>query len=86
VHCRDTLDHLRLTAGVRRFDLVLADPPYDSALAVGTALSELLPDVLHPNAFIVTESHKRNPLELPFPIVRERIYGTTRVVIHRNGG
>ena len=35
------------------------------------------------NAVIVTESHKRSPLELPFPVLRERVYGDTRVVIHR---
>ncbi len=86
VHRRDALDHLRAAAGARRYDLVLIDPPYDSAVAAGATLSELLPDVLHPQAFIVTESHKRVPLELPFPVARERTYGDTRIVIHRGRG
>jgi hypothetical protein len=30
----------------------------------------------------VTESDKRNPLELPFPLIVERSYGDTRIAIH----
>ena len=48
-------------------------------------LAELLPPVLTDNALIVTESDKRTPLELPFPLVRERIYGDTRIAVHRGG-
>ena len=80
---RDALDYLRAVAGERRFDLVLCDPPYDSALAVAPSLAELLPAVLYDTAVTVTESDIRRPLELPFPIVRERAYGSTRIVIHR---
>jgi len=83
VHRRDVFDYLRVMAGQRRYDLVMVDPPYDSAVAAGAALSELLPAVLHPQAFTVTESHKRAPLQLPFPVIRERTYGNTRIVIHR---
>lgn len=83
VHRRDALDYLRAMAGEARYDLVLVDPPYDSAVAAGEALSALLPAVLHPSASIVTESDKRNPLVLPFPTLRERSYGNTRIVIHR---
>ena len=32
---------------------------------------------------IVTESDKRDPLDLAFPLVRERAYGDTRIAIHR---
>jgi len=80
---RDALDYLRAAAGVRRFDLVLCDPPYDSAPAVASSLAELLPAVLYDTSVTVTESDTRMPLDLPFPVVRERAYGTTRVVIHR---
>ena len=80
---RDALDYLRAIAGERRFDLVLCDPPYDSAVAVGRSLAELLPPVLHDTAVTVTESDTHAPLELPFPVVRERVYGSTRIVIHR---
>lgn len=80
---RDALDYLRSAAGQRRFDLVLCDPPYDSAVAVALSLAELLPPILYDTAVTVTESHTRAPLQLPFPVVRERVYGTTRIVIHR---
>ena len=34
------------------------------------------------DARIVTESDKRNPLVLPFPLRVERTYGDTRIAIH----
>ena len=82
---RDALDYLRSATGRRRFDLVLCDPPYDSALAVAPSLAELLPAVLYDTSVTVTESDIRRPLDLPFPVVRERAYGTTGSVIHRGG-
>ena len=65
------------------FDLVLIDPPYDSAPRLGVTLSEHLPAVLSPEALIVTESDKRNPLTLDLPLDTERTYGDTRIAIHR---
>jgi len=49
------------------------------------ALAERLPQILDREARIVTESHKRTPLELPFPLLRERTYGDTRIAVHRAG-
>ncbi len=46
-------------------------------------LSELLPAVLRESSLTVTESDKRTPLELTLPLVDERIYGDTRIAIHR---
>lgn len=77
----DALDWLA-RAG-RCFDLVLIDPPYSSALPLGPRLAERLPQVLTEGARIVTESDRRHPLELPLPLLRERVYGDTRVAIHR---
>ena len=71
-----------LTAEAGTFDLVLVDPPYDSASRLAGALGERLPAVLAENATIVTESDKRNPLELPLPLTRERTYGDVRIAIH----
>ena len=45
-------------------------------------LAERLPAVPPDDARIVTESDKRSPLELPFPLLRERSYGDTRIAIH----
>ncbi len=70
------------TAGHPPFDLVFVDPPYSSARSLAGPLGELLPPVLAANARIVTESDKREPLELDLPLVRERVYGDTRIAIH----
>jgi 16S rRNA (guanine966-N2)-methyltransferase len=76
-------DALReLARGGGPYDLVFLDPPYDVAPRLAAPLSELLPAVLHEDARIVTESDKRTPLELPFPLIRERTYGDTRIAIH----
>jgi 16S rRNA (guanine966-N2)-methyltransferase len=65
------------------YDLVLCDPPYDDASRVAAPLAEALPALLRQNARIVTESDKRNPLVLPFPLIVERSYGDTRIAIHQ---
>jgi 16S rRNA (guanine966-N2)-methyltransferase len=83
VHRREVRRFLRAAEGEPPFDLVFCDPPYDSATATAGTLVELLPAVLADSALIVTESDKRNPLVLPFPLVRERTYGDTRLAVHR---
>ena len=64
------------------FDLVFCDPPYDSASRLAGPLAERLPALTPDDARIVTESDKRAPLELPFPLLTERSYGDTRIAIH----
>lgn len=81
VHKRDALRWLAQAGG--RYDLVFVDPPYSSAPALGGQLTERLPAVLSQNARIVTESDKRAPLDLGFPLEFERDYGDTRIRIHR---
>jgi 16S rRNA (guanine966-N2)-methyltransferase len=71
-----------LGRGEGTFDLVFCDPPYDSASHLAGPLAEHLPALTSEHARIVTESDKRNPLELPFPLVTERTYGDTRIAIH----
>ena len=83
MHRRDVARFLKAAAGEPPFDLVFCDPPYDSATALAGALAERLPPVLTESALIVTESDKRAPLVLPFPLVRERTYGDTRLAVHR---
>ncbi len=84
VRRRDALDFLAAVHVGDRYDLVFADPPYDSALQVASSLAEALPPLLTADAVIVTESNKRAPLELPFPLLRERSYGDTRIAVHRH--
>jgi 16S rRNA (guanine966-N2)-methyltransferase len=64
------------------YDLVFCDPPYDSPSRLALALAERLHAVTPQGARIVTESDKRRPLELPFPLLVERSYGDTRIAIH----
>jgi 16S rRNA (guanine966-N2)-methyltransferase len=79
----DALAYLRRADAGAPFDLVFADPPYSSATQVGEPLSELLPPLLTQSSLIVTESDKRSPLPLALPLVDERVYGDTRIAIHR---
>jgi 16S rRNA (guanine966-N2)-methyltransferase len=81
------VDALRFIARAEgTFDLVFCDPPYDSVPRVAGPLSERLPALLAEGARIVTESDKRMPLELPFPLLAERTYGDTRIAIHSAPG
>jgi 16S rRNA (guanine966-N2)-methyltransferase len=76
-------DAVRFLARARgTFDLVFCDPPYDSASHLAAPLAQGLPALTSEHARIVTESDKRNPLELPFPLITERTYGDTRIAIH----
>jgi 16S rRNA (guanine966-N2)-methyltransferase len=79
----DALRWLKSAPAGAAFDLVMIDPPYDSARRLGVTLSQLLPAVLADDAVIVTESDKRNPLTLDLPHADERTYGDTRIAIHR---
>jgi 16S rRNA (guanine966-N2)-methyltransferase len=77
------MDALRFLARAEgTYDLVFCDPPYDSVARIAGPLSERLPALLAEGARIVTESDKRMPLELPFPLLAERTYGDTRIAIH----
>ncbi len=81
VHRRDALAYL-LSASEAPFGLVFLDPPYSSASEMAGPLSERLPSVLTDPARIVSESDKRNPLQLTLPLLDERVYGDTRIAIH----
>ena len=65
------------------YDLVFLDPPYSEARKLAGPLSQKLPAALSPNALIVSESDKRDPLVLDFPLEDERAYGHTRIAFHR---
>jgi 16S rRNA (guanine966-N2)-methyltransferase len=69
-------------SGARDYDLVFLDPPYRLANRLGGRLSEELPRVLAPGATVVTESDRRDPLDLDLPISDERRYGDTLIRIH----
>ena len=64
------------------YDLVFLDPPYRRAGELGRELSEGLAAVLASGARVVTESDRRDPLELDLPLADERRYGDTVIRIH----
>ncbi len=70
------------SAASDEYDLVFLDPPYRRAAELGRELSEALPAVLADGARVVSESDRRDPLELAFPLTDERRYGDTVIRIH----
>ena len=68
-----------------RWDLVLLDPPYRLAPRLGPALGPLLVPVLGTEARIVCESSSKHPLRLDLPVIGERRYGDTTLVIQTGG-
>jgi 16S rRNA (guanine(966)-N(2))-methyltransferase RsmD len=68
--------------GADPYDLVFLDPPYRRAAELGRELSEALPAVLASGARVISESDRRDPLELAFPLTDERRYGDTIIRIH----
>jgi 16S rRNA (guanine966-N2)-methyltransferase len=70
------------SAAARQYDLVFLDPPYRLAGRLGAELSAILPAVLAPGAVVVTESDRRDPLDLDLPLLDERRYGDTLIRIH----
>jgi 16S rRNA (guanine966-N2)-methyltransferase len=78
---RDALTFLKAATGP--WDLVFLDPPYDDAPGSAEPLSRALSAVLSDDARIVTESATRSPLILELPLEVDRVYGDTRIAIHR---
>lgn len=70
------------SARAEAYDLVFLDPPYRRAGELGRELSEGLVAVLAAGALVVTESDRRDPLELELPLLDERRYGDTVIRIH----
>ena len=86
VLCRDVLDVLREErARGRRYDLVLADAPYEEWRSLEPALAELVPDVLAPDGLLVVETADRVEPELPLDLVTSRRYGSARISLFRTG-
>jgi len=65
----------------RRYDLVLADPPYEDWAGHETALADLLPSVLADDALVVVETAERVEPALPLDLVTTRRYGSARITV-----
>ncbi|WP_372790122.1 16S rRNA (guanine(966)-N(2))-methyltransferase RsmD [Paraconexibacter sp.] len=64
------------------YDLVLLDPPYRLAPALGAELTEGLVGLLESGARVVAEMDRRTPLDLGLPTMFDRRYGDTQIRIH----
>jgi 16S rRNA (guanine966-N2)-methyltransferase len=69
-----------------RFDLVLCDPPYRLAAGLASDLDAAIPLVLADGGRVVVETSAKNPLELSHPMIKDRTYGDTRVLIYAAPG
>jgi 16S rRNA (guanine966-N2)-methyltransferase len=65
-----------------RWDLVLCDPPYRLAPRLGATLGPLLAPVLETGARIVCESSVKHPMRLDLPLIGERRYGDTALLLY----
>ncbi len=72
----------RARAAARQYDLVFLDPPYRHASTLGERLGGALVPVLTPDARVIAESDRRQPLGLELPLQDERRYGDTLIHIH----
>jgi 16S rRNA (guanine966-N2)-methyltransferase len=79
----DALSFLRGAARHgERWDLVLCDPPYRLAPRLGATLGPLLAPVLETGARIVCESSVKDPMRLDLPLIGERRYGDTALLLY----
>jgi 16S rRNA (guanine966-N2)-methyltransferase len=81
---RDVMEVLReeIAAG-HRYDLVLADPPYDGWPELQPKLAERLPAVVEPDGLVVVETQAGIEPDLPLDLVTSRRYGSARITLFR---
>jgi 16S rRNA (guanine966-N2)-methyltransferase len=70
----------------QRYTLVFADPPYARYAELEPALGRLLGPLLAPRAVLVVETAAPTVVALPWPVVREKRYGDTKVTVLAAGG
>jgi 16S rRNA (guanine(966)-N(2))-methyltransferase RsmD len=84
VLCREVSAALREElARQHRYDLVLADPPYEEWERNERALGRLLPELLEPDGLVVVETAARIEPSLPLAPVTSRRYGSARLTLFR---
>jgi 16S rRNA (guanine966-N2)-methyltransferase len=83
---QDAVTTLAREAGTgRKYDLVLADPPYDAYDELQPQLARYLPSVLADDGLLVVETAARIEPVLPLPLRTSRTYGSVRVTVFEGG-
>jgi 16S rRNA (guanine966-N2)-methyltransferase len=82
----DFLERRALEDPTARYDLVLCDPPYTLAADLLTGLGPSLAGVLAEGGRVVLETSTRNPLRLHYPLIKERAYGDTLLLVYAAPG
>lgn len=85
----DVLEFLEREAPLEptvRYDLVLCDPPYRLAADLPTGLERAIPGVLAEGGRVVVETSTQNPLRLAYPLIKERRYGDTLLLVYAGPG
>jgi len=65
----------------RRYDLVLADPPYEDWGRYEESLAELVPAVIADHGLVVVETAEHIEPGLPLDLVTARRYGSARITV-----
>ena len=65
----------------RRYDLVLADPPYEDWESNQNDLAALIPEILEKDGVAVIETAAKVEPELPLDLVTSRRYGSARITV-----
>jgi 16S rRNA (guanine966-N2)-methyltransferase len=82
VLCQEALTALRADAAAgRRYDLVLADPPYEMFSSLQNALIAYLPKILDPDGLLLVETAAREEPRLPLARRTSRRYGAARLTV-----
>ena len=68
----------------RRYELVLADPPYAEWDRFAKPLGTLVPAVLAAGGIFLVETAARLEPELPLDLVTTRRYGSARITVYRS--
>jgi 16S rRNA (guanine966-N2)-methyltransferase len=85
VLCQDVVAVLREErARGHRYELVLADAPYEDWERYEEPLGRLLPEVLAPGGLIVIETAARVEPSLALALVTSRRYGSARLTLFRS--
>ena len=85
VLCQDVAAALREERSRgHRYDLIVADAPYEDWEGHEERLGRLLPDVLEPGGLVVIETAARVEPALPLGLVTSRRYGSARITLFRD--